>query len=193
MTNWPRAAVLLGAFALLPRVSAEELTGVRRGRVELSTAASFGYTKDSGDGGNDELKAIQVPLRVGYSLTDRLGIEGEVLLTHLDFGDDDSSTGFVGSGSFVFHFSPKARMTGFLLAGGGVGNAVEFATLAADSDTTVTTLQAGLGLKAFLGHRAALRVEYRFTHTWADERDVYTPAVDVDSHKLLFGFSVFFG
>ena len=194
MTNRPAVLLTLGAVLALsvPLVSAQEPTGVRKGMVELSTAASFGYTKESGDG-NDDLMAIQVPFRVGYLLTDRLGIEGEVLLSHLDLGGDDASTGFIGSASLVFHFSPKARTTAFLLVGGGAGNAVEFATLAADAETTVTTLQAGLGLKSFLGHRAALRVEYRFSHTWGDEPDAFSPAVELNTHKLLFGFSVFFG
>jgi opacity protein-like surface antigen len=194
MTHRSTRVVLTGLSVLalgLSRLSAEEPTGVHKGSVELSSAASFSFSQESGDG-NDDLTAIQLPLRVGYLITDRIGLEGEILLSHLDFGDDDPATGFVGSASLAFHFSPKARTTVFLLAGGGAGNAVEFATLAADSDTTVTTLHAGLGLKTFLGRRAALRVEYRFTHYSGDEPDLFSPAVDLNSHKLLIGFSVFF-
>jgi opacity protein-like surface antigen len=192
MTNRHAVFLTLGALALsVPLVSAQEPIGVRKGMVELSTAASFGYTKESGDG-NDDLTAIQVPFRVGFFLTDRLGLEGEVLLSHLDLGFGDASTGFIGSGNLVFHLSPKSRTTVFLLAGGGAGNAVEFATLASDAETTVTTLQAGLGLKSFLGNRAALRLEYRFSHCSGDEPDPFSSGVSLNNHKLLFGFSVFF-
>jgi opacity protein-like surface antigen len=194
MAHRSTRVVLAGLSVLalgLSRLSAEEPIGVHKGGVELSTAASFGYTKDSSDG-DEELTAIQLPLRAGYFITDRIGVEGEILVSHLDFGDDDASTGFVGSASFAFHFSPKARTTVFLLAGGGAGNAIEFATLASDAETTVTTLHAGLGLKAFLGRRAALRVEYRFTHYSGDGPDRFSPAIDLNSHKLLIGFSVFF-
>jgi opacity protein-like surface antigen len=194
MTHRSTRVVLTGLSVLalgLSRLSAEEPTGVHKGSVELSTAASVSFTQAPGDG-NDDLTVIQLPLRVGYFITDRIGLEGEILLSHLDSGDEDASTGFVGSASFAFHFSPKARTTVFLLAGGGAGNGVELATLAADTDTTVTTLHAGLGLKTFLGHRAALRVEYRFTHYSGDEPELFSPSTDLDSHKLLFGFSVFF-
>jgi len=194
MANRSAAFLLSSVLALfVAQAPAEEVTGVYKGRVELSTAASLGFTQDA-SGDNDDLTAINVPVRLGYLFTDRFGIEGEVLLTHLNFGnDDDSSTGFLGSASFVFHLSPRARTTAFLLAGGGAGNGVEFVTIAADSDTTVTTLQAGVGLKSFLGRRAALRVEYRFTHTWGDEPDEFSTKVELNNHKLLFGFSVFFG
>lgn len=194
MTHRSTCVVLTGLSVLalgLSRLSAEEPAGVHKGGVELSTAASLAFTKDGGDG-NDDFTAIQLPLRVGYFITDRIGLEGEILLSHLDSGDEDASTGFIGSASLVFHFSPKARTTAFLLVGGGAGNAVEFATLAVDTERTVTALQAGLGLKTFLGHRAALRVEYRFTHYSGDEPELFSPPTDLDSHKLLFGFSVFF-
>lgn len=185
-----RSLVVLALVVLLApggAGSAEEAVGVAKGRVELSTAASFGYASEPG-GGDDSLLSIQLPVRVGYMLSDRFGIEGEVLMTHLDFGDD-GSTGFTGGGNLAFHFSPRSRHTAFLLVGGGGGNAVDFNSLALDTDSTVTTLQAGLGLKSFLGRRAALRLEYRFTRYFADSdsRDE-----DLTTHRLLVGFSVFF-
>jgi opacity protein-like surface antigen len=193
MTNPSRRVALTGLSLLLLWLSgaaADEPTGVRKGRVELSTAASVGLSQEADE--DDNLLAIQLPLRAGYLLSDRFGIEGEIVVSHLDLGDGDASTGVIGSASLAFHFSPRARTTAFLLAGGGVGDAVEFATLAADADTTVTTLQAGLGLKTFLGQRAALRVEYRFSHLSGDPPYAFSPSIDINSHKLLVGFSVFF-
>jgi opacity protein-like surface antigen len=181
---------LVGLLAPGGAGSAEEVVGVAKGRVELSTAASFSYASEPG-GGDDDLLTIQLPFRVGYLLGDRFGIEAEVLTTHIDFGIG-GSTGFTAGGNLAFHFSPRARNTAFLLVGGGGGNAVDFNSLAVDTESTVTTLQAGLGLKSFLGRRAALRLEYRFTRYFVSEDDPDTSDEDLTTHRVLVGFSVFF-
>jgi opacity protein-like surface antigen len=191
------AVVLAGLCAAPPVCAADdEPVGLARGRVEFSTGASFTNLKESGD--DDSLTVFSLPLRAGFLLTDHFGLEGEVLATHLSYGgDEESQSGVLFSGSALYHLRPQARTTPFLLVGGGAGNAVEyFNTLAADADRTVTTLHAGVGMKSFLGRRAALRAEYRFTRYSGGDRSSFGDIGFVDSavnvHKVFAGISLFF-
>jgi opacity protein-like surface antigen len=182
------STLVLGAVALLgvPPVWADGDTGVAKGKVELSTAASFSYLS-AGD--SDDFSVLNLPVRIGYFLTDRLAVEAEVLAT-LVFSEGESETGASVSGLALFHFKPRRRLTPFLLLGAGVGNAVEAFGVAGDTGETVTAFHAGGGLKAFVGDRAAFRLEYRFTHNAVGGDEFYDQ--DVDSHRIFVGISLFF-
>src|SRR5262249_5419075 len=157
---------------------------------------SFDHFKDENDSGATTI--LNVPLRVGGLLTRSLELEGEVLFTHYD-SSGDSGTGTVASGHLLYHFATRSRIVPFLLAGGGFGDCVAYAGLAADQERGVAVLEGGAGVKGFFGDRAALRVEYRFTRfsSGASEEStgfggLFSDSVQVTSHRLFVGVSVWF-
>lgn len=166
---------------------------VRKARVELSASASFARVRIAETG--ESVTDLNVPLRAGFLITDRLELEGEMLFTH-EGGEYDSETGALFQANGLYHFASRGRVAPFVLLGGGRGNAVEFLTLARDAGTSVTAVNLGAGLKVFLGDHGGLRIEYRFTRLSGDilfevkdagfeERDI-----GASYHKLLVGVSV---
>lgn len=181
-------ATLLASPGALLAAEKEELT---RGTVEFSTAASFTNFKSEGD---DSYTIVNLPLRVGYFATPHLSIEGELALSYIGLGGegDDNSVGALVSGHLLYHFQPAGRTTPFLLAGAGVGNGVEFFGVVGDAHTTIKAFHAGAGIKTFLGRRAAVRLEYRFTHaTGSDNADPFRDDTRVNTHRVFVGISVF--
>jgi opacity protein-like surface antigen len=177
-------------------VGAAPERGLSRGMLELSTAASFASTKESGD--DESLTLLNVPVRVGYFVTRSLSFEGELGFSHLQFDDqEDSSTGILASALALYHFRPASRTTPFLLAGAGVGNSFEYFGLLYDADKTIKAVHVGAGIKTLLGRRAAFRAEYRFTHSWGTKETRFDSMTfkdedRIDTHRLFVGISVFF-
>ncbi len=102
------------------------------------------------------------------------------------------SVGALVSGHLLCHFQPAARTTPFLLAGAGIGNGREILGVVADSGTTIKAFHAGGGIKTFLSRRAAIRLEYRFTHaSGSDNGDPFRDATRVNTHRVFVGISVF--
>ena len=160
---------------------------VRKGRVEVSTAASFVNFREGGD--DDTYSALSVPLRVGWMVADPLEVEAETLLTFVT-GGGDSETAITASGHVLYHFGRKNKVVvPFLLVGGGYGNATEFFNFAMKADTHMAVLGAGAGLRAFIGDRASFRAEYRFTRYFSSDRGEES---DPTTHRVLLGFSVWF-
>jgi opacity protein-like surface antigen len=160
---------------------------VRKGRVEVSTAASFVNFREGG--GGDSSSALSVPLRVGWLVADPLEVEAETLLTVLT-GGRDTETALTASGHVLYHFGRKNKVVvPFLLVGGGYGNAIEVFNVAMKADTHMAVLGAGAGLRAFLGDRASFRAEYRFTRYFSQDRG---EEADLTTHRVLLGFSVWF-
>jgi opacity protein-like surface antigen len=181
-------------FGLSSQAGADEAPTLGKGRVEFSTSASFSNLKEKDE--RDSLTVFNLPLRGGYFVTDRLSLEAELLTTRLSSGRE-TNTGVLFSGSALFHFNTRGRTTPFLLAGLGIGNAVEYLSLAADADTTVTALHGGLGLKTFLGRHAAFRGEYRFSRYSGTKESGVNPFAREDDvganvHKVFVGISLFF-
>lgn len=196
MIRHTRTLLLLSFLATLPspRSHAEDAARtLDKGRVELSTAASFSVTKMNGD--DDTITVFELPLRVGYFLTRRAELEGELLFTHASSdGGDNANNGVQGSGRLLWHFG-SGRTAPFVYAGGGLGNGVPIAGLVLElEDETVTHAEAGAGIKAFLGEHAALRTEYRFRRYFRDEqrdRFGFGERPGGDEHRLFVGLSVF--
>ena len=182
------AAALGLAVLAAPALAGDTLS---RGRLELSTSASFNSIQE-GDGG-ESLSALNLPTRLGYFVTDRLALEGELGFTHIS-GDGEGQTGALFSGNVLYHFG-QASVRPFLLAGAGIGNGFDYFGLVVDTDSTVKTFNAGAGLKALMGERAALRLEYRFTRASGSGEnfgDFSTPDEHVNNHRVLVGVSLFF-
>src|SRR5215510_10039809 len=137
---WP---VLVSIGLLASTSTAEELAPLQKGRIELSTSFSFSHLSE----GDESLTTLNIPVRAGYFVSDRVSLEGELLASHLSAGNGADQDGILGSGNVLFHFNPKATATPFLLAGAGIGNGVEYLGIVADEDHTVTTLNAGIGVK----------------------------------------------
>jgi opacity protein-like surface antigen len=159
------------------------------GRIELGTAFSFSNTKESGD--DESITILNVPVRVGWMLTDRLELEGELLMSHVDFGDDDSQTGVIGAGHLLHHFPVSGSTALYLLGGAGYGNATDILGIAAEMDENVAIYRGGAGLKTFFSPNAALRVEYRFTRSHGGQPDSeFRDPVRLNDHKVLVGISL---
>ncbi len=158
-----------------------------RGRIEVGLAISFSRASESGD--DDSITLVNVPFRVGWMVTDRLELEGELLMSYLDFGDDDGGAGAIGAGHLLYHFPLSGNAALFVLGGAGYGNAIEFVRLAAKQDENVAVYRVGAGLKAFFGPNAALRAEYRFTRYHGGEPEFRDPT-RLNDHKVLVGVSL---
>jgi len=195
----PRPAVLTPFLVSLlwtcpgPLDAAEGGPHVRKGRVELSTAASFMNVREGDDdfGEGDSYSILSLPFRVGWMVADPLELEAEAVLSHFTGGQGE--TGVTVSGNVLYHFQRRERVVPFVLVGGGYGNAVELLNVAVKTGTNVRVLGAGAGFKAFLGDRASLRVEYRFTRFFGEDPDSFsTGSRDLATHRVLLGVSVWF-
>ncbi|UCG52099.1 MAG: outer membrane beta-barrel protein [Candidatus Latescibacterota bacterium] len=158
--------------------------------IELSTSPTVDFIDD--DRGDDELLVV-IPVRLGVFLVKGFELEPEISVF---FPDESELTGAVFLLNAAYNFLEGSRVRPFVLAGIGFGNAVRIANLAADVDESVFVLDAGLGLKAFLNKHVAFRAEYRFERS-SYERDVpywyvHGRDVDVNVHRMMFGFSIIF-
>jgi hypothetical protein len=166
---------------------------LHKGKVELSTAATLSVLSDRVE--DQSTTIITVPVRAGYFITRNLALEGELALSHISY-DSDSTTGVLFQGFAVYHLNPdpKSPVVPFLLVGGGLGNGVDSVNgVIFVTDVTTTLLSAGAGIKGFVGERAALRLEYRFTRTAYDEEfDGFREAQRLHNHRVFAGISLFF-
>jgi hypothetical protein len=190
----PLAGVVIGlvhAALGLGAAAQETERTLERGRVELSTAASFNSTR--GEGEDESYSVLNLPARVGWFATRRVELEGEVLLSHFS-GDGDGETGVVGSGRVLYHFGDGARVAPFVFAGGGIGNAAELLGHAVDAARTVRHWELGAGVKFFAGPRAAFRLDYRFARfaVAADDDFEFDLGGDhTNTHRVFAGISLF--
>jgi hypothetical protein len=176
----------------------ESISPLRRGAVELSTAASFSSSSSSDSGDEGSVSVLNLPLRVGYMVTRRLELEAEGQLSRVSY-DDDSLTGHQLGGHALYHFG-EGKVVPFVLAGASFGDSADFfGVLVGDQDQTITSLRAGAGLKAFLGRRAAFRAEYRFLRyslqeTRFDSRSFTEreETIHPTQHRFFAGLSIFF-
>jgi opacity protein-like surface antigen len=200
--NFPMALlVAMTNAAGAPPASApaeESINPLRRGAVELSTAASFSSSSSSDSGDEGSVSVLNLPLRVGYMVTRRLELEAEGQLTHVSY-DGPSLTGHQLGGHALYHFG-EGKVVPFVLAGASVGDSADFfGVLVGDEDQTITSLRAGAGLKAFLGRRAAFRAEYRFLR-YSLEEARFDPEFSTErmetvhptQHRFFAGLSIFF-
>lgn len=202
MKKWTAASCGLGlamaALATPPTVRSQSATPtpLARGRVEIGTALSVSFTKESH---GESTTVVNVPIRAGVMLTRRLEVELEALVTYVDFLSD-GETGVIGAGHVLYHLG-SGRTVPYLLAGAGYGNAVELLGIAGKTGNNLTVLRGGAGFKTFFGPHAAIRVEYRFTHYRGTDRsyvDLYptyetlglSSDIRINDHKALVGISL---
>jgi hypothetical protein len=200
--NFPMALLVAMTNAAGPQPASapadESINPLRRGAVELSTAASFSSSSSSDGDDEGSVSVLNVPLRVGYMVIRRLELEAEGQLTHVSY-DDDSLTGHQLGGHALYHFG-EGKVVPFILAGASVGDSADFfGLLVGGEDQTITSLRAGAGFKAFLGRRAAFRAEYRFLRYSLKEStfDFESAAereetVHPTQHRFFAGLSIFF-
>jgi len=198
--NFPMALLVAMTHAAGPQPASapaeESISPLRRGAVELSTAASFSSISDSGDEGS--VSILNLPLRVGYMVTRRLELEAEGQLSRVSY-DNDSLTGHQLGGHALYHFG-EGRVVPFVLAGASFGDSADFfGVLTGDEDQTITSLRAGAGVKAFLGRRAAFRAEYRFLrYSLKESRFDFESVAEREEtihptqHRFFAGLSIFF-
>jgi hypothetical protein len=164
--------------------------------VELSVGGSLQAVVFEGE----TVHLMSIPMRVGVFLNPQVSLELEGILTGLDEQLAEETTwGYVATGSFAYHIPVSGQVRPFLLAGYGFSDSWPLASVLATGDfedTTLGVLNAGAGVKAMVGERAALRVEYRmqkFSGSW--EVPDYAGGGDVDIdftiHSTMFGVSLF--
>jgi len=146
------------AFLLSLMLTTTCFAGERAGAFSLSPFAG-GYTFD----GVQHLKTAPVyGLRLGYDLTDNLGIEG--------VGDYLSTKGTRTNTSInalsyrldvLYNFMPEGRLVPYLAAGGGGITAGHGSSFRAGGRNTDATANVGGGLKYFLADSVALRGDAR--------------------------------
>ncbi len=166
---------------LLPLATA--LAQTKRGDLEFSLAASF--TASKAENTNEYWTALNVPVRLGFLVTNAIEIEPELLLSK--FKEVDA--GYVLSCNLAYNFgqmNSASQTIQFLFAGLGFSNTIQalpnIAFYGRVSDNW-TVLNLGGGLKMFMPKPVALRLEYRFQNYFGDD--------SVTNHYLLLGVSVF--
>ncbi|MGB4298010.1 MAG: porin family protein [Candidatus Saccharicenans sp.] len=152
---------------------------------EIGFGLSFSNFKFEGDSGSTSI--LNIPFRVGYYVWKGLEIEPEVMLTKIS----DMDFGFNLAANLLYNFQLQGNFRPFILVGFGYGNgfAPYDALYIGDSDTNSTLINAGAGVKYLFGDRAAIRVEYRYSHNhmkWEEYSE------NVNTHKVLTGISLFF-
>jgi len=146
------------AFLLSLMLTTTCFAGERAGAFSISPFAG-GYTFD----GVQHLKTAPLyGLRLGYDLTDNLGIEG--------VGDYLSTKGTRTNTSInalsyrldvLYNFMPEGRLVPYLAAGGGGITAGHGSSFRAGGRNTDATANVGGGLKYFLADSVALRGDAR--------------------------------
>jgi opacity protein-like surface antigen len=166
-------------------------SATRSATVELSISPSFESVKaDDGDAQN----TLMLPIRIGVFATPTFEIEGDLNITSLE-----TATGMWVFINGVYNFDTgEGKARPFLLAGVGLGNAVRLLGLALETDEPVLGFDVGAGVKAPITDRIYFRAEYRYDRVSYD-RTTYPfdsnndDKVTIQGHRLLMGFSVFFG
>lgn len=153
------------------------------------TSGSFGsYTTDQEAQGY-----LSLAFRPGFYLIGGLEIEPEILWTAMK----NIPPSFSLSGNLAYNFNiPQSRLTPFVLAGYGIGNAVPIfqRVIVRTSDKLdIGVMNAGAGLKIFVADRIALRTEYRYQRYSGEKAygSLYTVKTHQNFHNVFFGFSVF--
>jgi opacity protein-like surface antigen len=149
-----------------------------------------------GDTGNASFDDGYVgTLALGYGLSDKFRVEGEIGYQKNDFnkgtnseGTEDLSDFDVSSTSFLvngyYDFANKSSFTPFLTAGAGVAN-VEVSGFGADVDDTVFAYQLGAGVGYAVTTNTNLDLKYRYFAT----EDVEHAGAEAEyaSHNIYLG------
>ncbi len=164
----------------------------REGRnIELSLSGSYqniSFGEDSKSSG-----AFLISPRVGFFVVKGLELEPEILL----MAGSGESPVYVLNGLISYNFlSVAGKGVPFLLVGYGIANTTPFFNVPmVQHDFTVSVLNLGGGVKAFLTEDVALRFEYRFQKfSGQGERGygpyTWTSEVNTQIHTVQFGFSI---
>jgi OOP family OmpA-OmpF porin len=142
---------LIASLAVTPPISA----GERAGAISVSPYIG-GYTYD----GDQQLETRPVyGLRLGYDITDNIGVEGV-----FNYVDTASTQGYGNRNAIsyrldlLYNFQPKEKLVPYLAIGGG-GTNIDKTTFV--KSTFSGTANLGGGLKYFLTDSIALRADVR--------------------------------
>jgi len=155
----------------------------KAGAKELSIGAS--YMSRSYENSDESWTAFNIPIRLGFCVTNNLEIEPELLFNKYE----DEDAGLIFSVNFAYNINRPGQSNPtvpFLLGGVGFSNTIVILPNYAGAgieDKNWTILNLGAGLKIFLAKPAALRLEYRFQK--------YNGSSELTYHNVLFGMSVF--
>ena len=188
-----RILVLIAIGALSVSMPQAQVPG---GPVELSIGGSLQAVVFE----EETVHLMSIPMRVGVFLNPEVSLELEGILTGLDEELAEETTwGYVVTGSLAYHILISGQVRPFVLAGYGFSDSWPLAGVLASGDfedTTLGVLNLGAGVKAMVGERAALRVEYRmqkFSGTYELPDFVGGGDTDIDFtiHSTMFGVSLF--
>jgi opacity protein-like surface antigen len=163
-----------------------------RHKVELGTAASFQSRHEEGY----DSTWLNIPVRLGYFITNWLEAEPEMILSKTDYIDDYPNTwSYLLNLNMAAHVRLAERAYPFLLAGAGVGNGIPaWGIVYGDSGYRAGVLNFGAGIKFFPAAFVAIRAEYRFSRfkltypVYPDTREMVKGRMD----QIFVGVSVLF-
>ncbi len=159
------------------------LAQIEKGDKEFSIAASFMASKSENT--EEFWTAFNVPIRLGFLVTEDFEIEPEMLFSKYK----EQDAGYILSCNLAYNFSQtrsRSQTVPFIFGGLGFSNTVQFLPNIASSGRASdnwTVLNLGGGLKVFMPKPIALRIEYRFQNYFGND--------SVTQHYLLLGVSVF--
>ncbi len=167
------------------------LAQVDKGDKELSAAASFESCRWSDSDYSESFTSFRLAGRLGYFFTKNVEIEPEITIGKIseDIFDDENKMAYILSCNLAYNFTPDSKSVPFVLAGFGLANTIPYlhdVVIWGSEDETLTIINAGMGIKLFIGKNVAVRLEYRFQHYFGGE-DIG----DYNFHFGLVGFSVF--
>lgn len=165
------------------------------GKLEISMAASLQAVAVHTDHSEVDYM-VNLPLRVGYFVSEGWELEAEAIVSiREDIFDLARRTRlmWVLSANSLHHVATRSSVRPFLLVGAGLSDAstapLGNVVLVSDiSDSIRGVFNLGIGCKALVGSRSALRVEYRLQYY---PSDVGEDLIGFTSHTLQAGVSLF--
>ena len=140
------------AFAAALVVASSSLADVRGGEVTLSPFIGV-QTFD----GSQQLKpGFAAGARLGYNLNENWGVESQLSFALPKAADENFYSQYGVEGDLLYHFFPQGKLVPFVVLGGGWSRSENLM-----GTSKGPTFDYGAGVKYFVDHSVALRMDIR--------------------------------
>jgi hypothetical protein len=185
---------LLRSLALLSLAIAPSIATaatLREGTVELAPSMSLTRTSLSFLGSDaGSITSITGSARLGYCLTNRVEIDGELLVDHTSIdppgSPSENATSIGIGGGLTFNFASSSQTIPFLRF--GLGILTNSGDLSAGTETTVLAPVIEGGLRVLVGSSASVNFAAQYEHA---ENAFGDPDLNANTFGLVVGVSVF--
>jgi hypothetical protein len=164
---------------------------LREGTIELTPSLDFSHTSFSFLGSDaGSLTSLTGSGRLGYCLTRRVEVDGELLLDHTSIDPPGSpsvsgtSIGF--GGGLTFNFASSGQTIPFLRF--GLGILTNSGDLSTGTETTFLAPAIEAGLRVLVGSSSSVNFAARYVHA---ENALGDPDLDSNTFGVAIGVSVF--